>query len=174
MPRNRKPRKRYRPGALRLDAHLYAVDRIATLLPEQRQRLAGPTAAAVDAFRLGRGGPNHWLNLADAFNVGEALAKAHIGGEPLVPIFAAAKAALASVHARQQLRDSWTLRAAELQALDDAAHWHTWQLDLASQGELQDAVQRVKRRSAGALAGNVGAGTTVCVGGLGRRDEAAS
>jgi hypothetical protein len=40
----------------------------------------------------------------------------------------------------------------------------------ANQGEVADAIQRVQRRVVGALAGNVGRDTTVCIGQLGRDD----
>lgn len=167
MPRSSKPRKSYRPAGVRMDAHLHAVDRIATLLPHQRQQLAGPTAAALELFRRGAGSRAAWCDLADACNVAEALAQMHIGGEPLLPAIHAAQAALAAVHQRQAQRASWTLRGQEITALDEVCYWHAWQLEQATQGELHDAVQQVKRRTAGALAGAAGPGTVVCVGGLG-------
>lgn len=166
MPRPSRPRKSYRPRTVRLDAHLHAVDRIATLLPHQREQLARPTAAALDAFRRGAGSVAHWRDLADACNVAEALAELHIGGAPLLPAIQAAQAALAAVHGRHAQRGSWTLRGQEITALDEACYWHAWQLEQATQGELHDAIERVRRRTAGALAGSVGAGTVVCVGGL--------
>lgn len=173
MPRSHKPRKRYVPKHARLDAHLVAVDRIATLLPHQQQELTGPTKAALEAFRRGLGDADHWCNLADACNVGEALAGLRIGGDALLPIFAAAQTALAAVHARRQAGGSWTLRGTEISALDEGWYWAAWQLTQASQGEVFDAVQTVKRRVQGALAGSAGGGVTVCVGGLGRSQGAA-
>lgn len=167
MPGTRKPAKQHRPRLPRLDAHLHAVDRVATLLPSQQTELSAPMQAALDAFRQGRGDRNRWCDLADACNVGEALALAHIGGQPLLPIFAAAQAALAAVHGRQQQRGSWTLRGEEIHAIDEACYWHRWQLGQASQGELHDAIEAVKRRVSAALAGSVAPGTTVCRGGLG-------
>lgn len=165
MPRSHKPRKRYVPKPPRLDAHLHAIDRIATLLPEQRTKLTRPTQAALDAFRQGRGSLAHWWQLAGVYNVGAELALAHIGGRALVPIFEAAHQALASVHARYLKRQSWTLTGPELQAFAEACEWAAWQMTQATQGELRDAIDRVDRRNAGALAGNVGRDTTVCVGG---------
>lgn len=167
MPRSHRPRKPYRPQPLRTDAHLHAIDRIATLLPDQRQALRGPLLAAFEAFRTGHGSARHWCDLADGMNVGEVLAELRIGSN-LAPQFQAAQAALAAVHARYQTRRSWTLRAPEISALDDATWAAGVQLEHCTQGELHDAIATVKRRTAGVLAGNVAAGTTVCVGLLGR------
>lgn len=171
MPKSARPRKRYRPHGVRADAHLHAIDRSALLLPRQKQDLTTPMHAALDAFRRGAGSVVHWSNLADACNVGQQLAHMRIGGGPLLPCFAAAEQALAAVHARHAQRRSWTLRGTELAALDECAYWHAWQLGLATQGELHDAILTVKRRSAGALAGSVGADTIVCVGLLGSNTQ---
>ena len=171
MPRNRPPRKTYRPRPPRADAHWHAIDRVATLLPHQREALTAPMQRALDAFRTGAGSSAHWDALADACNVGEELAQMRIGGDALLPVFAAAQAALAAVHAQHKERNTWTLRAAWLQALDDVTYWHGWQLEQVSQGELLDAKEAVIRRIAGVLAGNVSQHTIVC-GALGNQAAA--
>ena len=74
-----------------------------------------------------------------------------------------AQEALAAVHGRARAGGSFTLRGAELTALDDAAFVHGGQLEHCSQGELEQAIQRVKRRCAGALRGGVGRDTRVLV-----------
>jgi hypothetical protein len=172
MPRSHKPRKRYVPKHVRLDSHLHAMDRVATLLPAQRQDLGGPLQRAFEAFRAGQGNPQHWCDLADGLNVGEVLCELQIGTN-LADRFVQAQQALAAVHARHAQRGSWTLRAAEIAALDDAVWCAGIQLQHCSQGEIADAIGTVKRRTVGALAGNIAAGTTVCVGLLGRQEQAA-
>jgi hypothetical protein len=172
MPRAQRPRKRYVPKPVRTDAHLHAIDRVATLLDTQRQDLLGPLLEGFEAFRTGHGTARAWCTLADALNVGEVLTELQIGSN-LRAHFAMAQAALAAVHARQKAGGSWTLRGPEIAVLDDAVWAAKVQLEYCSQGELADAVNTVKRRAAGALAGNVGADTTVCVGHLGRDLEAA-
>lgn len=172
MPTSRKPRKRYVPRPVRLDATLHAIDRVSVLDDNQRQMLAAPLTSALEAFRTGRATALDWCSLADAYNVAEQLARLHIGGDAVVRVMMAAQAALATVHARHQQRRSWTLRGAELTALDEAEWLARWQLEQCSQGEIAEAITTVKRRSAGALAGSVGRDTTVCVGLLGSAAEA--
>ena len=167
MPTSHKPRKRYTPQAVRLDAHLHAIDRVATLLDTQRQDLATPMQEAFDAFRTGHGTAAAWCTLADALNVGEVLTELSIGSN-LRGHFAQAQAALAAVHARKTGGGTWTLRGLEIAMLDDAVWAAKVQLDHCSQGELTDAVNTVKRRARGALTGGLSADTTVCVGLLGR------
>jgi hypothetical protein len=172
MPTAHKPRKRYRPRTVRIDATQHAIDRVSVLDADQRAMLTQPLAAALEAFRSGRATLRHWCDLADACNVAEQLARQHIGGEPVVEVMLAAQQALAAVHARHQERGSWTLRGVELRALDDAEWLARWQLEQCSQGEIADAISTVKRRTAGALAGGVGRGTVV-VGMLGGDERVA-
>jgi len=169
MPRSHKPRKRYVPKHVRPDAHLHAIDRVATLLSTQRSALSVPMHAAFDAFRTGHGSARYWCDLADGCNVGEVLAELSIGSN-LTPRFAAAQAALSAVHQRHTAGGSWTLRPAELVAIDEAVWAADVQLQHCSQGELHDAVHIVKQRTRGALAGGVGTSTIVCVGHLGRAE----
>lgn len=163
MPRNRQPRKIYRARAARVDAIQHAIDRVATLSDEQRAALGGPMQRAFEAFRAGQGNANAWADLADAMNVGEALAELSIAAN-LNTYFSQAQAALAAVHARHAGTGSWTLRGPEITALDDAVWAATVQLQHCSQGEMHDAITTVKRRMAAALAGSAAPGTTVCVG----------
>lgn len=167
MPTSHKPRKRYAPQPVRLDAHLHAIDRVATLLDTQRQDLSTPMQEAFDLFRTGRGTAAAWCTLADALNVGEVLTELQIGTN-LRGHFAMAQGALAAVHARKTAGGTWTLRGLEIAMLDDAVWAAKVQLDHCSQGELTDAVNTVKRRARGALTGGLSADTTVCVGLLGR------
>lgn len=166
MAANRRPHKAYRPRPVRTDAFLHAIDRVATLLNHQRATLLAPLQVAVDAFRTGQGTAAHWANLADGMNVGEVLCELQIGSN-LAPQFQAAQQALAAVHRRHAERNSWTLRADELASLTDAVWCAGVQMQHCSQGEMQDAINTVKRRTAAALAGSVAAGTTICVGLLG-------
>lgn len=166
MPTSHKPRKRHNPRPVRLDAHLHAIDRVATLLDTQRSDLSSPLQSAFDQFRVGHGSSPAWCTLADALNVGEVLTEAQIGSN-LRGHFALAQAALAAVHARQAAGGSWTLKGPEIAVLDDAVWAAQVQLDHCSQGELADAVETVKRRARGALAGGLAQDTLVCVGHLG-------
>lgn len=173
MPTSHKPRKRHSPQPVRLDAHLHAIDRVATLPDTQRQDLATPMQTAFDAFRTGHGTAAEWCTLADALNVGEVLTELKIGSN-LRGHFAMAQAALAAVHGRKTGGGTWTLKGPEIAVIDDAVWAAKVQLDHCSQGELADAILTVKRRARGALSGGLSADTTVCVGLLGRDVGAAA
>lgn len=163
MPRSHRPRKAYRPTDVRNDAFLYAMDLATKLSNRQQAELIAPMQTALEQFRLGRGSMFHWENLADAINTGEALADLRIGTN-LAPHMERAQAAMSDVHVRHAATGSWTLRGPELAALDDAVWAASVQIQHCSQGELQNAIERVKRRMSAALAGNAAPGTVVCVG----------
>jgi hypothetical protein len=166
MPRSHKPRKRYVPKHVTPNTVGLVLDAIVTLTLAQQAELLAPIQGSLEAFRTGRGSADDWANLADAMNVGEALAQLAIGADH-ADTFNTAQAALAAVHARIAERKSYTLRGAELTALDDAVFVHRIQLEHCSQGELLRAVDNVKRRVGEALKGNASPTAHVC-GALGR------
>jgi hypothetical protein len=59
------------------------------------------------------------------------------------------------------MQRSWALRAAEMQALDDAIWRHGIQLDHCSLREYKLASERVRARTVAALAGNAAPGVEV-------------
>lgn len=167
MGRNAKPRKAYRPRPVVADPVEHAIARAGLLHRRQRLDLALPTQASLQAMRTGTGRWPEWRNLADALNVAEALSQDGIASDRLDEI-RTAQHALAALHQRVEAGGPWTLRGPELTALQLAVELHGIQLKLASQGEVANAIERVQRRTKGALAGNVGRDTTVCIGHLGR------
>lgn len=166
MPATRKPRKAYRPRPLDCDPVETAIARACLMPPKQRGTLAQHVQAAFDAFRTGHGTLELWRVLADHLNVAEALSELSIVNDQ-ADAFTAAQQALAAVHARREAGRSWTLYPAEITTLDDAVWLHTVQLQHATQGEMQRAIDAAARRTAQALAGNAGPGTTVCLGNAG-------
>lgn len=166
MPRSHKPRKAYRPGRVDTDPAGLAMARAALLPAEPRRTLYAPVQRALDGLRTAKGGWAAWCGLADAMNVAEQLALRGIASNLLGEI-EAAQAALQALHARHTESGSWTLRAAELKALDDGVFVHRVQLEHCTQGELHDAIQAVQRRVAQALAGNAPRDARMCVGELG-------
>jgi hypothetical protein len=80
-----------------------------------------------------------------------------------LPIYGAA---LHAVHTRNQQRGTMALRAEELAALRLGRFFHFVQLDHCTQGEMQAAIEAVRRRVQQALAGNAPRDARICVGGL--------
>jgi hypothetical protein len=150
---------------------MLAMSRAAALEDSQRRDLITPVRSALQGLRTGTGGWTAWSSLADAMNVAEQLCSLGIASDRTAAIDAA-QAALAEVHARHAARQSWTLRATELQALEEAVLIHGIQLRFASQGEVSDAIKTVQRRVAAALAGNASPKARVCVGVLGTPEAA--
>ena len=175
MGRTAKPRRAYRPRVIDGNPITLAMSRAAALEDSQRRDLITPVRSALAALRTGTGGMDAWCTLADAANVAEQLCALGIASDRLATIDAA-QAALAELHARHAQRGNWTLRAAELLALEEAVVIHGIQLRFASQGEVAEAIKTVQRRVAAALAGNASPKARVCVGVLGaptRTEQAA-
>ncbi|WP_457425611.1 hypothetical protein [Roseateles sp. P5_E7] len=171
MPRSkhRHGRKAHRPRTERMCMESLAAtplqiatNRAAKLNDDEQRGLLFNPRTAFTEFRAGRGSLGLWLHLADAINVGQVLATEHGLASNHADTFAAAVNAMAAVHGRFGRRGSWTLRAAELEALNFALCVHAVQLGLCSRGELGAAYTTVANRARGALAGNTAPGTHVC------------
>lgn len=165
MGRTAKPRKAYRPRPVDADPTQLAIARAALVPPAERTKLLTPLATALDGMRQARGW-EAWCSMADALNVAEQLALLGICSDRM-PEIQAGQAALQGVYARRADGGTWTLRAEEIKALDEAAFFYRVQLRLCTQGELHDAIQAVRRRVPQALAGNAPRNARVCVGQLG-------
>lgn len=166
MGRNRKPRKAYRPRPVDLDTPDMVKARVATLTLGQRLELMRPLRKAFEGLRMGTAGWPAWCAVADGMNVAEQLARDGIASDHL-HAFTAAQAALQALHARVNERGTWTMRAAEITALDFAVDLHGIQLQFVSKGEMEAAITTVQRRVQQALKGNAPADALVCVGALG-------
>lgn len=168
MPRNRKPRKAYRPAPVYANTVQRAVGGACCIAPQevnaQRQRLQ----QALQQFRSGQHCAHNWRSLADVGNMAETLAAMRIGSGPEAEsVIEAAQQALADVHTRHAQRGTWTLYPREL----DALHWllrlHEVQMQVCSYSEFEEAFQRTTRRVAQARAGNAPAGAIVIEGDIG-------
>jgi hypothetical protein len=165
MGRTAKPRKAYRPKGATIDAVDYTIALACKLGPPQRASLRNPLRAALTNLRTGRDTASAWCELADGMNVAEQLAHRGIVSDRL-QVFLQAQAALHAVNTRNQQRGTMTLRAEELAALRLGRFFHFVQLDYCTQGEMQAAIEAVKRKVQQALAGNAPRDARICVGGL--------
>lgn len=165
MGRNRKPRKAYKPRPIDLDPVDMVKSGVAKLTLAQRLAFERDARTAFAGLRSATGGLHAWETVADAMNVSELLA-ANICSDRL-PEFFAAQDALHELHSRVQAGGSWTMRAAEITALDFAVDLHVIQLQFCSQREMDDAIKTVKRKMQQALKGNAPRSARICVGALG-------
>jgi hypothetical protein len=165
MASNRKPRRKYRPGAVHVNAVQLAIRRAGKL---DRADVLGQhrlQQRALTEFAAGQHCAAHWRTLADAANMAETLAGIGIGtGADALTIIADAQHALAAVARRHADRQTWTLYAGELDALRWLIALHGRQLAECSYGEFDTAYVRTANRMAQALAGNAAADAVVVVG----------
>lgn len=166
MGRTKKPRKAYRLGRVDPDPVDLAISRASKLRLVQRLDLMRPLRKAFDGLRMGTGGWAAWASVADGLNVAEELSLLGIASDRTGEIVAA-QLALKSLHERVQQRGTWTMRAEEITAIEWAIDLHDIQLQHASQGEVERAIETVKRTRLQVLKGNGPRNATVCVGALG-------
>jgi hypothetical protein len=160
-----KPRKRYRPRP---------VDPLATWRAFQGTKVIDRTDAAnqrrivdhaIEQFAAGRDCAAHWMSMADVFNLAESLSEIGLCSDAESrERIAHAQRVLAEVHQRHQLRNSWTLHAAELAALREAAWLHHIQLTHATHSEFERAYKATEQRMQQARAGNAPSGAIVIEG----------
>lgn len=162
MSRNKKPRKAYKPKPVALNAHELAIGG-AALLPESTIRdLQHDMPLWLEAFTRGEDCLRHWESLADVANVAEELSNLRICHDANSRrVIAEGQDALAAVCNRRHAGGSWTLHAAELQALRDLVTWHSIQLDQACHTEYTRAYRKVQRTRYQASRGNVAKGVRV-------------
>lgn len=152
MPRAARPRKAYRPRPVAIDTVERAIAG-AGMPPRQTiDDLVTPMLQALDEMRRGQGCKASWECLADALNVAQALMDLQIAPDHRATVVGAC-AALGAVADRVNAGGSFTLRGPELAALQDACEIHEIQLQVASQREIRDAIEAVKRMVRGVLHG---------------------
>lgn len=159
---NRKARRAASPR--RLVANTMALARASVQLLSQKDvdMQCSITRQALDEFRSGLHCVQHWRSLADTANLAETLAEMGLGGgQEAEAAINEAQQALAAVHQRHAARGSWTLYAAEVQALQWLVQLHRVQLANTSYGEFEAAFNRTRNRIQQALAGNAAVGTIV-------------
>lgn len=166
MARNKRPRKPYRPRGVDLDVVPNTIARACALPQPSQDKLYLPALAALANFGDGHGSSAAWCDMADCMNVAEALAELRVLTAH-ADMFQAAQAALHGIFQRGQ-GSAWTITDAEAAAVRDALWFYRAQLIYCAQGEMVEAIERVKRRKHQALQGNASPDAIVCVGGLGQ------
>lgn len=135
----------------------FAMAGAAKLTKAQVTQLMAPNHAALHALQFGGFNADHWKNLADAFNIAEALAQPPVNiANDHADKFEDAHCVLYALS--EQFRDmgTWTARAQQLQVVKDAMEIFEIQLEHVAQGEFERAVERLKRRMREAIRGNGG------------------
>ena len=150
---NKRKGKRHRPITVCADPMRMVMNRVRTLTNEERDTLLTAARTAFEEFRFGRGAPRWWRSLADAVNISNELMSSGLANDHAAT-FERASDALRAVAERHAERGSWTLNAAELDALDLLVNVNAVQIMNCSLAEFCSAVERVQRRVRGARNGN--------------------
>lgn len=111
MPRSARPRKAYRPRAVR-------VPPVFRYSEADESKLCLVPHVSLDAIRRGAGDDETWSTLTTRVNWGGVLAARH--HPEAVPLMEAAQRALAAIHARHGRTGRWGAAGPELTALADA------------------------------------------------------
>lgn len=155
-------RSKYRPKPVYLNAIERARQRAALIEPVDRDNLKAIARNARDCFVRGEDPRGHWKALADCINTATWLAAGGICSDvDSVGLIDAGHDALGAVAKRCTAGGSWTMRAAEIAALDAAIARHEVQLNLCSLGEFEAAREKVRRHTVQALNGNAAPGVAV-------------
>lgn len=155
MSKNKKPRKAYRPKPANPRAHEYAM-LMASLMPaEDRQLVLMAGTLARDAILRQTAPEDQWRELVDVFNTAEALSTGGIcSDDETRTVVQAAQQVLSDLWSRRGA--SWTLRAEEVAALDEALERFSIQVSLCTLGEYINARHTVKTLVYQAERGNGG------------------
>lgn len=163
MPTSKKPRKRYRPSsqtlAQKAQAYKTAIEGVQKLTEEEKGAGIGVPESAFQAFADGKGDPEHYAVLADAFNVAESLCDVGICSDDYSrSTISEGEQALLRLHRQHEVLGIWALWPADTCALSAALQTCRTQLEHCDYSEYCRAVERTKRRIRGALAGAMSPG----------------
>ena len=159
------PRKAYRPQGVHVNAVQRAIGGAQRLSRDDVARQVHIVRNALAQFACGQHCAQHWASLADTANVTESLAAIGIGaGADAQRVINQAQQALHDVHQRHRRTGSWTLYAAELDALQWLSTRHHTQLAACSYSEFERAMHATHQRLSQARAGNAPAGAIVVQG----------
>lgn len=147
MPRNARPRKRYRPGRVNPLAMESALMGVCRLHIDDRLRWQQDLCDSITAVARGTAAQDHWRLLFDAVNLVEELVRMRIAADP-GGVVQDAQDAIVTVLDRQRDTGTRAVRAAELAALRTLADGWAELMDGITHSQRYDALERVAARLA--------------------------
>lgn len=147
-------RKAYKPKPITMDPFRRALARQAVLTGDEKGVVMREARPAFDRLRQGIADKQDWSYLADAANVGEALANLGICSDAESrALMEAMQLALKDIAERVNARGTWTTKASEQVAILAGLDRHQIQLDYCSLNELRLAVSAVEKDARAAREG---------------------
>lgn len=156
-------RSKYKPKAIIANPVAFAIESATKIAPDQVAKLIRCGAEALIAMKTQDGDvAGAWRNLADVFNVAEALSDIGILSDDYSrELVEAAQQALGAVMERRKSVGAWTLRGSEMAAIEGGLWVQRHQLEYASLSEYERARREVVNKVRAALAGNAPRGVRV-------------
>ena len=153
-------RSSYRPRGVNPTAHLVAITGASLLSRDDRTVWALELRSALDAVREARATKAHWDTIFDSVNLAEELVRVRLASDPS-GVIRDAQQACAGIIQRMQTTGTRAARAGELAAL--------WDLEAAmidilagiTHAERFRAEERIRARTAAALAGGIPGATVI-------------
>jgi len=142
-----KPRKKYKPKGVRLDAITWVINGFRNISEtgDAVLHLKIKNHESLECLRKGEAGRIDIDTIIGAFNIAEALARMQIGDEYAKDIKAGQDALLDVAKRGVSRDDRFILKAAELTAIVEAMLVHDAQLEITTIGELEKAMQIVEK-----------------------------
>ena len=143
MPKNKKPKKKYVPKAVIQDPIRYLVQGNNPAEPEAITKVKINHHMAMLAITQGKGGPSDWQVVANALNCAVVLAEMGYGVE-YVPEVVKAQGAMVMIRDRLKASGRITIKAMEMQAINEALALHDEQLEIATVRDMEKAILHVE------------------------------
>ena len=142
-----KPRKKYKPKPVRLDAITWVINGFRNISEtgDAVLHLKIKNHESLECLRKGEAGRIDIDTIIGAFNIAEALARMQIGDEYAKEIKSGQDALLAVAKRGVSRDDRFVLKAEELTAIVETMLVHDAQLEITTIGELEKAMQIVEK-----------------------------
>lgn len=143
MPRSKKPKKAYRQKGVIRDPVSFVIKGIKPADPDAQLRAKLNLHGAMVNLTQGRGTKIDWQEVANALNVGLALAEMGYGKE-FVPDLVKAQGAMALLRDRGKATGRFVFKAEEMSAVNTGIDLHDQQIELAPIADFERAIRAVE------------------------------
>jgi hypothetical protein len=165
MPRNRKPRKNYRPRGTSFTAHEVAMANVCKLVQGPVVDQVATLQLALHELQNGTPNANAWNCLADCANVAESLCQLRIcSGDQAQALIADAQMRLSHIATLRHATGIWQASQVEVDVLAWLIALHERQLNECDRSEFERAYLATHTRIGQARAGNAPHGAIIVEG----------
>lgn len=146
MAGNKKPRKKYKPKRILIDAMSYAKLGASTIRGKAFDAVCENEWKALDALRTGNGTANDWQTIVDCNNVAQTMAGKRIGRQEVMPICHAVEQELIQSAIRFGRTKRWGLTGPGIQKIKDLIEYHVLQRTAVARSQYEEAIRLTTER----------------------------